>query len=616
MKCCDVVSDCQRGAGGGPLLTWEVVQPSNFTIFAAAPIRSAMPSASQCLLLVSGICSALAKLVHQQPARNDAVEAQSMHIRGPRFGDVVVKQCCEIDFQVHVVQHASPMRDIGTFATQVHDTSTTLAGLVRMDVVLHYVLYPHPNDVMALSRLVAQLPTVHDCLQQVLHSPHHSPACAQLHQWHADANRAEALPPLDVSLGMLKDLKPFESARLTLSASGWRACLIATQVTAHDSNGRPTISNSTAFVLAPIADVAPDHVISLPQMHPPPPAAATYGLTSRAIAILTYSDDYARSALVVATTMWRAAAAANQREENVVLLIGCKPPQHGHVYSQDVIDMHMHLLHVNGTLAINVHLSTALQHCVPMLSPDTMRQLRAFQLMHVHAHIEFALVPWLSYHAGVPVIGLDEGVWMKVHAWALQPLYGCVVMLDADMIVMRPLEELFRVGVCGAKSPTVAGVWDQSSRSGSMDMAFHVGILVLQPRPAVWQRMMSHLHQHNLFQVVETSFINWFFASDRILLVGPLLCLADSIPDGYRHDACFTVDFSSCGPARFKPWHAGNPPTEKGQYCRNYPTASYLQLVSQWRQEMHVIMRNISEVLQPRNTGWIEARAPSVVKFT
>lgn len=131
--------------------------------------------------------------------------------------------------------------------------------------------------------------------------------------------------------------------------------------------------------------------------------------------------------------------------------------------------------------------------------------------------IRLAFVPWLDgLSPGVPIIGLDAGVWMKLHAWALAPRgpaagqqqqrqrqasvsvslddrgrtasdsagpgigndesnsygdgYDCLIFLDGDMLVYQSLEHLFRMPVCD-RQPEVTLPSSSSSTSSQSSLS-------------------------------------------------------------------------------------------------------------------------------------------------
>jgi hypothetical protein len=95
------------------------------------------------------------------------------------------------------------------------------------------------------------------------------------------------------------------------------------------------------------------------------------------------------------------------------------------------------------------HLSTSASIISSMDSGQS--QPRAGQGYDV-SRLRIAFVPWLFLHQGVEVIGLNEGVWMKLHAWALVD-YQCVFLLDTDQIVRRNLDWAFHLDVCRRDTP-------------------------------------------------------------------------------------------------------------------------------------------------------------------
>lgn len=233
------------------------------------------------------------------------------------------------------------------------------------------------------------------------------------------------------------------------------------------------------------------------------------------------------------------------------------------------------------------HLQSALGASQPAATGETPASASKPNVARgLRLRIRLVFVPWLEGLApGVSVIGLDAGVWMKLHAWALAPHtpshhddphsqtrpppqaggqhspeptfssfkfgpgsasatastsiadgYGCLIFLDADILVHQPLDHLFRLPVCDsdaissrfvqqqqrlpssrAGAPAIAGVAGVSVETADLETGiFNVGLLVLRPSLTVWQQMLfQHVAAHSTYQVIETSFINAFFIPEH-----------------------------------------------------------------------------------------------------
>ena len=166
----------------------------------------------------------------------------------------------------------------------------------------------------------------------------------------------------------------------------------------------------------------------------------------------------------------------------------------------------------------------------------------------------------------------------------------------------------------------------------------NVGMMLIRPGLQHWFDMQHHLKQHNMYQIVETSFLTWYYWNKKLVLPHHMLCIVEtfddttagsSLPssvtshDGSAHNdnsvdgargnleivssspsssastllpkesrskaafdpahRCYTADFSYCGRKRFKPWHEGDPPTDISEFCRRPAGPVFRQYVYGWR---------------------------------
>lgn len=177
--------------------------------------------------------------------------------------------------------------------------------------------------------------------------------------------------------------------------------------------------------------------------------------------VLLYSEDYAGAAKAMARSLLDAHLQFEARYViSLTVMVGCTP-EAAPVVDKTYDRIH-DLAHLDGDTGMLVD---GLGRCRPMVSADALYQLWNMNGQSTSMNIQklhFVLVPRLHFAPGVPIIGLDSGVWMKLHAWALEDIYDCAVMLDADMIIMKPLRDLHRLSVCARREPSMAGV-DTSS---------------------------------------------------------------------------------------------------------------------------------------------------------
>jgi hypothetical protein len=395
-----------------------------------------------------------------------------------------------------------------------------------------------------------------------------------------------------------------------------------------------------------------------------------------AYATLVYSDDYMKGVITLATTL-----AASLREEStgavsasraeggepatLVVMIGCKPTGANEgMASNTTLNSLLSYIHWDDEAHLEVG---SAPRCVPMVSDGWLTKLRSRgarllllsnsssdnllrdvttalkrgtgqvdaegsdgQISHRSTaprapslRIRPVFVPYLpNLRPGVSIIGLDSGVWMKLHSWALESSYDCLVLLDADLLINKPLDHLFDLPLCspshqndGAPSNSVAGV---SVEHSDLEAGlFNVGMMVIKPSIEVWRDMLGkHLMMTTKptatppsFQVVETTFLNHYFGNSgwdrsnnntrRSALILPLnyWCIAETIARYDKPWLCNTVDFSSCGNARFKPWQDREPPSDPMEVCRGEspPSQEYLRMVKAWRDVYALAMTSSDE---------------------
>ncbi|GJP43873.1 hypothetical protein CLOM_g3275 [Closterium sp. NIES-68] len=118
----------------------------------------------------------------------------------------------------------------------------------------------------------------------------------------------------------------------------------------------------------------------------------------------------------------------------------------------------------------------------------------------------------------------------KLLAWRLKE-YKRVVLLDADNLVLKNVDELFR---CGSMCAVFIN-----------PCTFHTGLIVLKPSVKVFKDMMQQLRSLPSFDAADQGFLNQYFSA---LLSAPLFAPPDDgsalkgqfrLPMGYQMDAIY-----------------------------------------------------------------------------
>ena len=179
--------------------------------------------------------------------------------------------------------------------------------------------------------------------------------------------------------------------------------------------------------------------------------------------------------------------------------------------------------------------------------------------------------------SALPALGL--GQWAKLQLWKLPA--DRVLYLDADVVVLRNIDELFaaleRRG--GPPAPLAA-----------VDDYFSGGVLFLAPNAAEETAFADTLAQDSGRYVYgEQDFLNVHFGGAHARLSSEYKCLAKDVPENRSALAsiCAVLEFSSC-PTRWggawKPWHGMAMLADPDfKICTFRPTGDFENLVDVWR---------------------------------
>ncbi|CAM9917798.1 unnamed protein product, partial [Choristocarpus tenellus] len=138
---------------------------------------------------------------------------------------------------------------------------------------------------------------------------------------------------------------------------------------------------------------------------------------------------------------------------------------------------------------------------IPVLSVSTLNALMLVDVQTIPVPVEQY---YTSARNGTALGELGLGVWLKLHLWSLGEDIDSIVFLDADVVLLDNIDELFEVEGFGA----VGG-----------GRYFGGSVLVLQPSGEEHSHMLESLRKSKGGYIYgEQDFLNLHFAVERTVL--------------------------------------------------------------------------------------------------
>jgi len=154
--------------------------------------------------------------------------------------------------------------------------------------------------------------------------------------------------------------------------------------------------------------------------------------------------------------------------------------------------------------------------------------------------IKIICVEPFSFSPGSLNSHLGSEIWLKLRLWEVLSEFDVVLFLDADIIVLQNISELF--------------ILDKFS---SVSSYFSSSVFVLIPSEFDFDEMMESLHANDKYALADQDFLNLYFKGEKYVLPFQYHCHHESHP--FFVSSCKVFEFNKLGcDYSWKPWMDSN----------------------------------------------------------